>query len=80
MEFILIKGNNIMPRDYRRLPRPKQKKKSQSKSEKSDKITKKATSTSRAPPVDGMLFPGTRIPSKMNKKTAKKLKKAKYKF
>lgn len=69
-----------MPRDYRRLPRPKQKKKSQSKSEKSDKITKKATSTSGAPRGDGILFPGTRIPSKMNKKTAKKLKKAKYKF
>lgn len=80
MEFILIRGNNIMPRDYRRLPRPKQKKKSQSKSEKSKKITKKATSTSGAPRGDGILFPGTRIPSKMNKKTAKKLKKAKYKF
>lgn len=80
MEFILIRGNNIMPRDYRRLPRPKQRKKSPSKSEKSGKITKKPTSTGKAPRVDGILFPGTRTPSKMNKKTAKKLKKAKYKF
>jgi len=80
MEFISIRRNNIMPRDYRRLPRPKQKKKSQSKSEKSDKIKKKATSTSGAPRVDGILFPSTRTPSKINKKIAKKLKKAKYKF
>lgn len=69
-----------MPRDYRRLPRPKQKKRSRSKSEKSDKIKKKATSTSGAPRVDGILFPSTRTPSKINKKIAKKLKKAKYKF
>ncbi len=80
MEFILIRGNNIMPRDYRRLPRPKQRKQSQPKSKTSDKITKKATSTSGAQRGDGILFPSSSTPSKMNKKTAKKLKKAKYKF
>ncbi|UCE13770.1 MAG: hypothetical protein JSV04_01015 [Candidatus Heimdallarchaeota archaeon] len=57
---------------------PKPKKTSQSKSKRSLRVKRKKrrTKDSGGPVGDGVLFPSTRTPSAMNKKTAKKLKKA----
>lgn len=57
---------------------PKPKKSSKSKSRRSLRVKRKKRQTkdSSGPIGDGVLFPSTRTPSAMDKKTAKKLKKA----
>jgi hypothetical protein len=72
----------IMPKDRRRLPRPKKKSVSQARRKKSDKSKKKGKDSKNigVPTGDGVLFPSTRTPSKISNKVAKKIKKAKYKF
>ena len=82
MEFIKNRGNIIMPTDRRRLPRPKKKNISQPKRRDSEKPRKKRKKLKNGerPAGDGVLFPTTRTPSKMDKKLAKKIKKAKYKY
>ena len=79
---MLTRGMIIMPKDRRRLPRPKKKTISQTRRKKSDKSKKKRRQSKKigVPSGDGVLFPSSRTPSKMNSKLAKKIKKAKYKF
>ncbi len=79
---MLTRGMIIMPKDRRRLPRPKKKTVSQTRRKKTDKSKKKGRQSKKisVPSGDGVLFPSSRTPSKMNSKVAKKIKKAKYKF
>ncbi|MHA1966948.1 MAG: hypothetical protein ACW964_04015 [Candidatus Hodarchaeales archaeon] len=71
-----------MPKDRRRLPRPKKSTISQTRRKDSGKSKKKGKQSRKiaVPPGDGVLFPSSRTPSKMNSKVAKKIRKAKYKF
>ena len=69
-----------MPADRRRLPRPKKKSSSQPKKKSSDITRKKGKRRKNGggPVGDGVLFPSTRAPSKMNRKTAKKISQKDY--
>ncbi len=82
MELRIVRENKIMPSDRKRLPRPKQRSLSQPKRKKAGRLKKKEKQPKEvgAPKGDGVLFPSTRTPAKMNKKIAKKIKKARFKF
>ena len=82
MELRIVRENIIMPSDRKRLPRPKHRSISQSKRKKADRLKKKEKQPKGigAPKGDGVLFPSTRTPAKMNKKIAKKIRKARFKF
>ncbi|NHJ03134.1 MAG: hypothetical protein EAX86_13435 [Candidatus Heimdallarchaeota archaeon] len=66
----------------KRLPKPKRKKKPQEseKASPSSKSKRKRREKSSLPEGDGILFPRTRTPKGMDRKTAKKIKKARRQY